>query len=234
MMKMIAAKETTQLRTTRVGRVAMRQRDTRIRLLVAAHGLMSEAGVDATTIQEITERADVAFGSFYNYFDSKHAIAAEALDCVIDNLGQRNDLVTAALAERDPVRIVANSVRLVAREMLANPMWHWWIGRPDLVVNRMRQGFRPYGHRDFELAAQAGELELVRGNLDLAWSQLIWLLAGGVKDILDGVRAIDTESYVTEAVLRVLGVPLAKAAQATSYELPSYPELPIDFSFVSR
>lgn len=212
-------------------RTALRQRRTRVRLLSAGYDLMSQVGVDATAINEITDRADVGFGTFYGYFESKEALAAEVLDCVIDNMGRRNDLVTSELGETDPVRIVGNSVRLVAREMLRDPMWRWWVANAGLLVGRLREGFRPYGHRDFKAAMRRGQFMLIGDDVELAWGYLNWLIVAGVTDILDGRRPACGERHLGEAILRVLGVSPAEAAEATATDLPPYPDLAVDFSF---
>ena len=58
---------------------------------------MARKGVGATSIQEITETADVGFGSFYNHFESKEAVVeaivaetigalANALEPLIESL----------------------------------------------------------------------------------------------------------------------------------------------------
>lgn len=214
-------------------RTAQRQRRTRIQLLEAGHELMSRVGVDATTIIEITDLADVGFGTFYNYFDSKEALAAEVLDCVIDNLGRRNDLVTGELGESDPVRIVANSVRLVTREMLRDPMWRSWVANAGLLVDRMREGFRPYGHRDLHAAMRRGQFALIGDDVEFAWGYLNWLIVGGVTDILSGRFDASAERRTGEAILRVLGVPPDEAEAATTTDLPPYPELAVDFRFRS-
>jgi len=194
---------------------------------------MSQTGVDDTSINAIADLADVGFGTFYNYFDSKDDIAANVLDCVIDNLGRRNDLVTQALDEHDPVKIVANSVRLVAHEMSVNPMWTSWVAHPDLVVNRMRDGFRPFGRRDFDRAVLAGAFDLVDDDFELAWGSSMWMLVGGVKGVLDGQHPLESEDHIVEGILRMLGVPPNAAATATTSDLPSPPKLEIDFSFES-
>jgi AcrR family transcriptional regulator len=46
-------------------RGARRKRETRDKLLRAAFRLMAQRGIDAVAINEITEAADVGFGSFY-------------------------------------------------------------------------------------------------------------------------------------------------------------------------
>jgi TetR/AcrR family transcriptional repressor of nem operon len=49
------------------------------RLTAAGYALFNEAGYNATGIAQITERAGVPKGSFYNHFDSKEAFAAAIL-----------------------------------------------------------------------------------------------------------------------------------------------------------
>lgn len=215
-------------------RVRKRQLRTRVQLLKAAHRLMSKQGVDATTIQQITDEADIGFGTFYNYFSSKDDLATQVLDCVINNLGRRNDLVTQATQATDPVQIIATSVRLVAREMMSNPMWHWWVKRPDLLVERLRAGLRPFGIRDMRRAIDSGAYRIIGGDMDAARSLLLWLLVGGVKDIIDKYRPPQIEPLIIESIMRVMGVPLERAAAVSHRRLPPYPELEIDFSFVAE
>jgi AcrR family transcriptional regulator len=212
-------------------RTEARQRVTRLRLREVAYELMSEQGVDATTIQQITDRADIGFGTFYNYSPSKEALAQDVLDCMIHNVGERNDLVTQQLGETDPVRIVSNSVRFVIREMVTNPVYRWWVNRLDLLVDRMRIGFGPFGLRDIERAVASGHYSIVDGNHQLAWSQLNWLMAAGGHDILQGLHRPDDERSVVESILRVMGVDHRAAHQATMNALPASPTLAIDFSF---
>ncbi len=50
--------------------------NTRRKLIDAALLVISEKGVDGTAIADITEKADVGFGSFYNYFSSKKELVS--------------------------------------------------------------------------------------------------------------------------------------------------------------
>ncbi len=212
-------------------RTELRQRQTRIRLRAVAHELMAANGVDATTIQQIADAANIGFGTFYNYFATKDALAVEVLDCVIHNLGERNDLATRQLGETDPVRIVANSVRFVMREMTTHPMWRWWLARLDLLVDRMRIGFGPFGLRDIDVAVGSGQYHVIDDDRALAWSHLVWLMAAAGRDITDGHVGAECESAYAEAILRVMGVDHASAKAATSTVLPASPVLVIDFAF---
>ena len=157
-------------------------------------------GVDATTIQQITDAADVGFGTFYNYAASKEALAQDVLDCMIHNVGERNDLITQQLGEVDPVRIVANSVRFVIREMTTNPVYRWWVARLDLLADRMRIGFGPFGLRDIDRAVAAGAYSLIDGNREPRWSQLCWLMVAGGRDILEGLHRPEDERSIVEGI----------------------------------
>jgi AcrR family transcriptional regulator len=54
-----------------------KKQETRQALLASAQALFREKGYMATTIEEITGRADVAKGTFFNYFPSKEALLEE-------------------------------------------------------------------------------------------------------------------------------------------------------------
>lgn len=47
---------------------------TRAALLAAAHGMLIDVGLEATTITAVAQAADVATGTVYNYFPSKDAL----------------------------------------------------------------------------------------------------------------------------------------------------------------
>jgi AcrR family transcriptional regulator len=214
------------------GRVQKRQILTRASLLAAAHRLMSEQGVDETTIQQITNAANVGFGTFYSYFASKDEIAGKVLDCVIHNLGLRNRKANIDAGVTDPVLVIANSVRLTAAEMRRDPMWRWWLKRTDLMVRHMNAGFRPFGIKDMEAAQSAGLLHLPDGNIEAGWGYLIWLLAGTITDIVEGVSPSSCEITMAEAVMRVMGVTSDHAILTAHAPLPPYPAIPVDFKFM--
>lgn len=93
--------------------------ETRQRLMRAALRLFEEQGYDATTVEEITEAADVAKGTFFNYFETKEAILPALA-------GWRFQLLEEALLPEQgaPASAVARiklALRLVAGDSLADP-----------------------------------------------------------------------------------------------------------------
>lgn len=57
----------------------LRKEHTRQRLLASAERLFRAGGFDATTVEEIAAGADVAKGTFFNYFENKASLLGELL-----------------------------------------------------------------------------------------------------------------------------------------------------------
>ncbi|MBE2250068.1 MAG: TetR/AcrR family transcriptional regulator [Myxococcus sp.] len=68
------------------GRRERRKRATRQALLDAGLELIGDRGVYLMRIEDVTERADVAKGAFYNYFDSKASLVAALVRDSVDAL----------------------------------------------------------------------------------------------------------------------------------------------------
>ena len=213
------------------GRVAKRRRATRARLLNAAFDIMSEVGVDAAKIKDITDRADVGFGTFYNYFETKDELANQTLDCVIDDFGRRNILATKGLRSKDPALVMPVSMRLVMREAARTPMWQWWALRPDLLVDRMRDGFGPFGRRDMQDAIQRGIFHISELEIDQAWALACWMMVGGIHDIVVGDRPLESDIFVVQSIVRMMGVDLGTATRISATSLPKYSRPAIDWTF---
>lgn len=212
-------------------RVSRKRSLTRIRLLKAAYDIFSKQGLDATTIQEITDRADVGLGTFYNYFASKEEIATRVLDCVIHDVARRNDIATSPFKTENPLYVQPTAIRLTIREAVTNPIWQWWIRHPDLLADRMREGFRAYGLRDIGDSLGTGTYNLNKEDIELVWVIHCWIIVGGLRDILILQHPLEREAYIVELIMRIMGVPSEKAKEAAYIPLPAYPPPDIDFSF---
>jgi AcrR family transcriptional regulator len=89
--------------TTTPDRHARRREATRRKLLDATKTLIGRHGVDSIRIQEITDEADVGFGSFYNHFPSKDAIVEAVLAETIGAQGAEINALAAGLD--DPAEV---------------------------------------------------------------------------------------------------------------------------------
>lgn len=63
-----------------------RKEETRQRLIEAALSLMQEKPFDQISVEEITERADVAKGTFFNYFPTKEHLLITYLQDMVDEV----------------------------------------------------------------------------------------------------------------------------------------------------
>src|SRR5215472_6265245 len=92
---------------TRSGRRERRRHETHSRIFEAAMRLFAERGFANTPVEEITEAADVAKGTFFNYFPTKEAI--------LQALAERQLSVVKAAEEKSRT---AAQVRPVLVEMV--------------------------------------------------------------------------------------------------------------------
>ncbi|MBM4103704.1 MAG: TetR/AcrR family transcriptional regulator [Planctomycetes bacterium] len=72
-----------------MGRAQRRAGKTRMKLLDAALAVFTEIGVDAASIEKITERADVGKGTFYRHFADKRSLLQALIEEAIEKLNVR-------------------------------------------------------------------------------------------------------------------------------------------------
>lgn len=116
-------------------RLVRRRRETRVRLLDAAFGLMVKKGMEGVTINEITDAADVGFGSFYNHFDSKEDLLTALVDWLFEQLTETLDGLVGGLS--DPAEVVAVSVRHTLLRACYEPTWGQLLIREGLSARAL-------------------------------------------------------------------------------------------------
>ncbi len=99
--------------TIELGRRERKKLETRRRLQAAALRLATARGVDAITIEEIADRADVATRTFFNYFSSKE----EALAGTDPDRATRLSATLRARPQDEPPPL--DALRAVMRELAA-------------------------------------------------------------------------------------------------------------------
>ena len=192
--------------TTRVERQRLR---TRRLLLDAGRTLIAAKGVAGLRIQEITEEADVALGSFYNYFQSKE----ELLEAVITE--SLSDLTSAIITnvddDTDPAEVVA----------LANLRVIWLAyDEPDfarLIVNighseaLFGDAVHPHARIAVERGIKTGRF--VVADIEVLLTAVIGGAFALIREILDGRHGPNAHEAFARHVLASLGLP-AKEAEA--------------------
>jgi AcrR family transcriptional regulator len=120
---------------------------------------MAEKGMEGVAINEITEAADVGFGSFYNHFESKEAIYAALLDWVFEDFANAIEAVLGEIS--DPAEIIAVSTRYTVMRALREPVWGQFLVREGFSARSMDQGLGRRLLRDIKKGIAARRLTVV-------------------------------------------------------------------------
>src|SRR5262245_9764264 len=118
-----------------------RKQETRERLLAAAFRLFADRGADAVPINQITDAADVGFGSFYNHFPSKEAIHEAMLGQVFEQFADSLDRLTSGI--EDPAEVVALSIRRALQRAHREPLWGKLLVRESYQGQVIARGLGP-------------------------------------------------------------------------------------------
>jgi len=141
--------------TPELSRRERKKDETRQRIFHEAIRLFREKGFEATTIEDITDSADVAKGTFFNYFPKKEAVLAYLFEQQLEpGDAEMAGLLSQARPVRDKIRqmfIWAAAVheedreltRWVLQELVArafNPGEEYHARWHDLIVRLIEQG----------------------------------------------------------------------------------------------
>jgi AcrR family transcriptional regulator len=96
-----------------------KKQETRQRLLEIALRLFREQGYDATPVEQITKAANVAKGTFFNYFETKEAILPALAEWRLRQLEKA--LTPSQGVPASPVARIKMALCLVAEDPLTDP-----------------------------------------------------------------------------------------------------------------
>ena len=202
-----------------VTRLDRRKARTRAALVAAARELLTSRDPAGVSIQEITDAADVGFGSFYNHFQSKQELFDAAVEEVIEEHGAMLEKITAAM--EDPAEVFAASVRITARFPKSHPQLARIIDRTGPQYLTSPSGLAPRARRDLQRAKDAGRLSF--GDPDVA----IACAGGALLGVLHLGLVRQKPSAVDRAadalavnLLQMFGLPADEAREVATRGLP--------------
>ena len=203
----------------KASRLDRRKARTRQALIDAAVRLIAEGRGDRASIQEITDEADIGFGSFYNHFDSKERLFQTASEEVLERWGQMIDRATVGLT--DPAERFAVGSRISGRLGWTHPDIAGFLTGAGLDALDIPTGLAPRALRDIQAGQAAGRFTVPDADIALSAA------AGGLLGLLrmcqrhPGRITETTVDQLTEALLRLLGVPAPEAARLAALPLPA-------------
>jgi AcrR family transcriptional regulator len=198
-------------------RTERQQQRTRRQLLDAGRSLIAAKGVAGLRIQEITETADVALGSFYNYFESKdeflEAIITESLsELAATTIGTADDTV-------DPADVVALACLRIIRLAYAEPDFARLIaniGHSDALFGR---ALHPYAREAVERGIASGRF--VVPDIEVLLTAVIGGSFALIREILDGGHGPHAEQAFARHALAALGLAPDEAAAVVAKAVAS-------------
>jgi AcrR family transcriptional regulator len=202
------------------GRVERRKARTRAALLAAARELFASRGLERTSIAEIADRADIAIGSFYNYFSTKEELLEELLKAELSK--QLAVLQRRQAQSADPAEKISIAHRHLVRAAHTDPDWAWLMLRLDVPYRAAWATLGGTAEADLAAGIDAGRFDVANPKLALTASG--GALFAVIQAELIGPRSRSADSEHAEGVLRSFGISPAEAGGIARRPLPD----PID------
>lgn len=185
---------------------------TRQSLIGAGRVLIAERGVAGLRIQEITDQADVALGSFYNHFSSKEELVETVITESLRELAAMT--ITSVGADADPAEIVAAANLRFIRLAYDDPDFARLVVRLDDADTLFAAAVYPQAMTELQKGIDAGRFVVTNPAVTVT------AVIGGaftlIRDILDGNHGDGAERPFTQHVLMSVGLPAAEAEAATT------------------
>jgi AcrR family transcriptional regulator len=201
------------------GRVALRQARNREALVKAGHKVMSKKGIDAATMQEIAELADVGAGTVYSYFKSKDELAVAVLERAMLNLALRIEKVTDTFT--DPAQVYAYGVRTVIEAAISDSRWKQLLNRSEVIANAMCESMGPFAERDLRLATEAGRFKVT--DTKLTFRMAAHSIVGACLAVAQGDLPESAKDEIVVRCLCMTGIGVEEADELAHRPRPPLP-----------
>jgi AcrR family transcriptional regulator len=199
------------------GRVARRQRRNREALIRAACTVMTEKGIDAATMLEIAELADVGAGTVYNYFKSKDELAIAVLEEMMHDLALHIEKATVKLD--DPAEVYAFGVRTVLDTATTDLNWRQMLYRSEVIADALFRRMGPFAIRDLRKAMEVGHFPVA--NPELVWHLTAHAIVGASLAITTERMPATIKEEIVVRLLCMTGIGIDAAIGLASHPKPA-------------
>lgn len=197
-----------------------KREETRARLLETAIKILAEKGIEATSVLEITQAAQVSNGTFYYHFRDKDALLAEVARVLVSDIIDRLHIVLDNIDS--PEEKVALGIQWLLEKASENP-------ELGLIIAESMQVDGVFTQRISARIQEDVQRGIARKQFFVTPSRLLFQMLGAVnvpalrQRILDP-QAGDVGLFTAQIHLRMLGVDVNKArilAEEAKERLPS-------------
>jgi AcrR family transcriptional regulator len=138
--------------TEKPNRKEQRRIETRGKLLNSALALISEKGIDNTSMTDITEHANLGRRTFYYHFAGKDECLVIALAGVYQNIAR--EAATQPMPNQDPAKLVAISMQQVLGKIIVNHITQRFLERPKLLRQALQLSIGPFVANDVKIGIE--------------------------------------------------------------------------------
>lgn len=193
-----------------------RREDTRRRLMKATYEIIARSGLEGLIIQDITEAADVGYGSFYNHFPSKEAIVAAVNDAANDYTKEVHRRLAGLASDR--AERFAMSLRKSLHLIKTDQLWGWFLIRTMLSRAELRSSIGD--GLKHAIAAGLNEGVFKHEDIDMAYETIAGLLLLATLKLVSADEPEDYSDKLVKTALKTLGLQEAQISALMSKPLP--------------
>ena len=181
--------------------------------------MLADGSAQRASIQDLTDAADVGFGSFYNHFTGKDDLFIAAVTDVLEETGELLNRLNRELD--DPAAGYARSVRLSVLGALRRPQIAQILVRHGLSYLTGDHGLTPRILLDITAAVEAGRFQVENPQLAVG-ATLGAVLATLQLALTDpDFAAQPVDEQLAEHLLRMFGLPPDEARDLSRAPLPN-------------
>jgi AcrR family transcriptional regulator len=174
--------------------------------------------MEAATITEIAEVADLGVGTFYNHFNSKDEIARAVFSAHLEELAATFDRISKS--EPDVAQAIAFIQRVFMEKAMRDPLWGWFAIHAEFALQHMDETFGPRAALDFRRGLEGRRFSFTA--IDCAVTLTLAALFATLRRILDGRASPAAATDMVEFNLRMYGVPIPEARRLANQPLPAW------------
>ena len=196
-------------------RTDRRREQTRAALVGAARDLITTKAVSGLRINEITERADVALGSFYNYFESKEDIVETVVSESLRDLAEA--VATKTTDDQDPAELVSLAIRRFVRLAYDDAGFARLVVHLNHADALFASAVHPAARGAVEAGITSGRFQVT--DLEVAVTAIVGGSLALMRAIVDDQLPAGAETAYAELAIRALGISPDEAAEITARPL---------------
>lgn len=189
-------------------RAVRRQAETRAALIKAAGEIITERGLDGLRVSDVTERANVAFGTFYNQFKVKDDVVEAVVEQALVSLARS---IEESPANADPADAVVASTRAIVRIAYDDPDLARLLINLEEAESRFERIIRPQAGAMLKRGVADGVF--VIDDFETILTMAIAASFEVIRGILDGRLGQGADLTCAQALLRLVGVDQSTAAR---------------------